>query len=649
MSDNETNMNNETFVYMGGDMVVPQDVVRVRVHPSVTVIPEKAFYQRSRLREVELCDGLLEIGNYAFSNGLLFSGGNSLTQISIPSSVRTIGDNAFSNCKKLKEVILCEGLLEIGNWAFCHCEALKSIRIPSTVTSIHECAFFYCGGMKEVVLCEGLLAIGMMAFIECTSLKQITIPSSVSMIGKTAFKQCRKLERVDLCEGLVEVGDSAFYGCGMKEISIPLTVKTIDAWAFAHVPLTSLHLPDGVSSIADHAFWNGELNTVRIPPLVNTITGSMCRSVGLLSMELPESIKWIEDGAFNSNTVLRNLAIPLDTEIGNDAFKDCLDLQQLGSESNITKALKHRFDILPIHKMLYYQSYSQGRITRSQFDDPSIKQQDCLGMNPLHILACSTTENLELYRLLIDKHPESLITKDRWGALPLLYAVWRDAGKEIVQFLVQSYKSIFPNYVFDWTMMMETLARANVSDNTLKCLHSIQIKSFPDQDICWDILVENAIHLSNPDNHDHQTDSTFRRLVTRSMTKRVWAMGNKDGKVNATFFKQLAAIVGGRIARSAQGRRDFMTRVHNELEACEDKYNRLREAFTMIELVLWNNKMDDCFRQQKKTRRSKKMRMDDSDMRKQCRIKCGAETNIMIRYIMPFLDVSVEAIHDFNT
>ena len=58
----------EVFVYMGGDMVLPDDVVRVRVHPSVTVIPERAFKERFQLEEIELCDGLLEIGEFTFES-----------------------------------------------------------------------------------------------------------------------------------------------------------------------------------------------------------------------------------------------------------------------------------------------------------------------------------------------------------------------------------------------------------------------------------------------------------------------------------------------------------------------------------------------------------------------------------------------------
>ena len=64
-------------------------------------------------------------------------------------------------------------------------------------------------------------------------------------------------------------------------------------------------------------------------------------------------------------------------------------------------------------------------------------------MTPLvHILACSNVHSLELYCLTIDKYPGPLIVEDAWGAVPLLYAIWRDAPSEVVQLLIGSYQSL---------------------------------------------------------------------------------------------------------------------------------------------------------------------------------------------------------------
>ena len=132
---------------------------------------------------------------------------------------------------------------------------------------------------------------------------------------------------------------------------------------------------------------------------------------------------------------------------------------------SISNALKHRFENLSVHKICYYQSYHDVGTVLSDLKreinpwitskfigqlNPTGKQEDCLGMTPLHILACSTRQDVEIYRLLIGKYPEALVMKDKWGDAPLLYAFWCDTPDEVIGFLVDSYKTKHPDYEFDW-------------------------------------------------------------------------------------------------------------------------------------------------------------------------------------------------------
>jgi len=89
---------------------------------------------------------------------------------------------------------------------------------------------------------------------------------------------------------------------------------------------------------------------------------------------------------------------------------------------------------LPVHSIIYYKSYYpisleeiRNKIEGIQYANiRSGLRQDCLGMTPLHILACSTVQCLEVYQLIVEKYPENLIVEDAWGTLPLLYAIWGD-------------------------------------------------------------------------------------------------------------------------------------------------------------------------------------------------------------------------------
>jgi hypothetical protein len=210
------------------------------------------------------------------------------------------------------------------------------------------------------------------------------------------------------------------------------------------------------------AFGESKLVEFRLPPLVTKINEEMFKKCNsLFTFEFSKRVTHIGMGAFSECCSLLNLAIPPNTEMSCEnenirveykkiflsAYKGQTDLQKLfESEEAIINALKHRFDNLPIHKMIYYKSYDnmtvdqlndaanirrEHRSLRSK-SDPIGNQQDCLGMTPLHVLACSTVQNLELYKVLVAKYPGNLITEDRWGALPLLYAVWGEAPDEVV-------------------------------------------------------------------------------------------------------------------------------------------------------------------------------------------------------------------------
>jgi len=66
---------------------------------------------------------------------------------------------------------------------------------------------------------------------------------------------------------------------------------------------------------------------------------------------------------------------------------------------------------------------------------------------------------MEIYQLLIDKYPETLIMEDKWGDIPLLYAIWCNASKDVIDLLVKSYKTYHPEYEFDYviTLRLEVL------------------------------------------------------------------------------------------------------------------------------------------------------------------------------------------------
>jgi len=179
------------FVYHGReDEVVPRDVIRVRVHPSVKVIKEKAFYEREQLTTVILNHGLEEIGEGAFRQC------SSLRGIDVPPTVKSIKNEAFKECSALTTVTLHDGLEEIGAYAFYMCTLLLGIEVPPTVKSIKMRAFNQCSTLTTVTLHDGLEEIGEEAFQMCISLELIGIPPTIKAIHASAFNGCSQLNRV---------------------------------------------------------------------------------------------------------------------------------------------------------------------------------------------------------------------------------------------------------------------------------------------------------------------------------------------------------------------------------------------------------------------------------------------------------------------
>ena len=177
------------------------------------------------------------LGEYSFSGYLSaaqsnepYQFGRNIHSVTIPQSVTSIGDYAFSHCEKMDSLTINDATTSIGSWAFDECYKLTTLSLGKNITTI-----------------------GDYAFLDCHTLDNVTIPPSVTSIGKSAFYRCYALTTLSLGENIEKIGSYAFADCRhLTNVTIPEKVETIEPYTFGWcLDLKYITLPAGLTSFKD--------------------------------------------------------------------------------------------------------------------------------------------------------------------------------------------------------------------------------------------------------------------------------------------------------------------------------------------------------------------------------------------------------------
>ena len=256
----------------------------------------------------------------------------SISSLTIPSSVKHIGDFAFNRCNSLTDIIIPDGVLTIGEQVFTNCQSVNVVTIGKGVTSIGEGSFegmdfntynwyprhcessgiFYGCGYHYLTIGDEVEVLPR-CFAANSNITTLNIPPSVKIIGDYAFEYCYGLTDVVIPNSVTSMGRGVFYGSSVTSVTLSTSLTSIGENSFRNCnSLTEVTIPEGVQIIGYEAF-------------------SYCSA--LTDLSLPTTLDTIAAYAFYACGMLRDLYVPASvTMIGNDAFKYCSGLESIAVE-----------------------------------------------------------------------------------------------------------------------------------------------------------------------------------------------------------------------------------------------------------------------------------------------------------------------------
>ena len=333
--------------------------------------------------EMKIPKGVKQICRFYF-------GGESISKLTLPSSLTRIGISAFENFTNIAALKLPGKVESIAEKAFYNCRSLEKLEIPKSVKQIGDGAFGCCSSLKNVSVL-GAKTIGAEAFANCMKLQRVKLPSSLTEIGAKAFYDCSQLEDIKIPNSVLTLGPGALRGTawmaaqsdkefavtsngmlvgyngkgGQVTVEDPSILIIADAFSGRN-DITDVILGNSVTRISDSAFEN-------CTSLVAVITSKYMVSIGkyafagctslrqadLLSgitdigeyafagcsvlekIVLPENLKTISERCFSRCTALRSVTLPTALKtIEKNAFNGCTNLEEViyeGSEKQKKK------------------------------------------------------------------------------------------------------------------------------------------------------------------------------------------------------------------------------------------------------------------------------------------------------------------------
>ena len=357
------------------------NIAKITIPESVSSIGGIAFAD-TPLKSITLPNNLISIGQNAFS-------GTQLTTVVLPSKIKTLeneafgeiatlvsvniplslesGYNAFSNSKKLENVIIEDGREKIPAGLLSNI-GIKTFTLPSTIKTIEKYAFAQNDYLSEIVLNNALETIDERAFAN-TNLKHVKLPDSLTYLGRGAFENNHSLKEVIFPKQLRAISENAFANTGLTKLEVPSNIEEINSSAFYNTKLSDLILSEGIQRIASSAFVGNQLKVI----------------------ELPASLQYLGRSAFGNSSKLRVVKIKSNIELdryydvntispftyqnyyGDEISKQRPESIFVNFEGGVSKVSDYLFNgVTPIKSVTFKDNINLTEIGSHAFDGTSL-------------------------------------------------------------------------------------------------------------------------------------------------------------------------------------------------------------------------------------------------------------------------------------
>ena len=295
----------DSYTLPTGNLSIPASVSNGSISYTVKTIGNNAFAGCSGITQLTIPSSVVSIGNSAFHM-------NSFESLTLPSSVKKIGQLAFYSYS-LTTIAFTNSLEEVGEDAFGNANTPWYQNQPDGLVYAGSVLYKYKGTMPSntnVSVPSGIKGIAGQAFVYCSNLSSITLPSTLKCIGKLAFYSCTGLTNITIPSSVTKICEGAFMDCG-------------------YITSVNYNAQNCYTDLTSYAPFQGcySFSTIIIGSGVQRIPANLFRNCNHLTgtLSFPSSLKRIDYYAFyGCSGISGNLTIPSSVDtIGNLAFGDC--------------------------------------------------------------------------------------------------------------------------------------------------------------------------------------------------------------------------------------------------------------------------------------------------------------------------------------